>query len=325
MVLATTLSLVAALCYASGWVMQYKEASTEASKLTFSPVLLLRLLRDPLWTLGLVTMIGGNVLQSVALDFGNLALVESILVSSLLFALVLGALWTKQYPDGFEWLGAVGLSVGLALFLSIGAPHKGTQGASELAWAATLVVVGGVSALCLYFGMRYRAVRGPLFAATGGIVFGLQDALTKSVVHQVGHGVSRLLASWEPYGMVTCAIFGLLLAQDAYKSGSLPACLPPLVILEPVVGAAIGVLAFHESLATDFPALMVEGLAICILLSGAVVLSRSPLVRGQIRTPNVTGGPGLTTILKGRRYASTSGTSYGRAASGALQRPRRRN
>lgn len=90
-VLAAALALLAAVVLAVGSVAQQRSASLvpDASARGFR--LVRALSRRPLWWLGIGGDLGGYVLQAAALAVGSLLLVQPLLVTSLLFALPLGA------------------------------------------------------------------------------------------------------------------------------------------------------------------------------------------------------------------------------------------
>ena len=81
---AIVLAVAACLCTATASVCQRKGArSTETAGLDLR--LVFRLARQPVWLLGIASMILGFVFQLTALHFGSLALVQPILAAELLF------------------------------------------------------------------------------------------------------------------------------------------------------------------------------------------------------------------------------------------------
>src|SRR5579875_2419606 len=107
------LSLVAALFFAAGYVLQYHEAHEAPERLFLSPRLLLELAKHKIWLFGIAAMVVGDGLQALALDKGSLAIVEPVLTASLLFALPLSAAWRRETLRRREWLGALAVSAGL--------------------------------------------------------------------------------------------------------------------------------------------------------------------------------------------------------------------
>ena len=81
---AILLAVAACLCTATSSVCQRKGAR-ENQTAGFDPGLIFRLARQPVWLLGVASMILGFVFQLTALHFGDLALVQPILAAELLF------------------------------------------------------------------------------------------------------------------------------------------------------------------------------------------------------------------------------------------------
>ena len=79
----------------------------------------------PAWIAGLLTAGVGLVLHAVALAHGQLAVVQPLLVSGMLFALPVSALLERRRPSGVEWLWALILVAGLAAFLVAARPSAG--------------------------------------------------------------------------------------------------------------------------------------------------------------------------------------------------------
>jgi drug/metabolite transporter (DMT)-like permease len=285
--LAVVLALAAAGCYAVGWVLQQREAAAQAEQPSLSPRLLLHLLRRPLWLLGIVSMVAGNLLQAAALAVGSLTLVEPVLVLSLLFALPLGAAWSRQRLHLGEWAAAVAVSVGVALALVIGGLGGATRVGIPVHWALAGSATSLATAAIVAAGTRVEgAARATLFATAAGMLFGLQDATTKSLFEALkGAEPAAVLTSWQSYAVVLTAVYGLLLSQDAYKSAALPASLPALTVGEPIVGVAVGVAVLGEHVNTSGPALVGELAALVLMVWGTHALAKSPLVLAEQREP----------------------------------------
>src|SRR6478609_5503262 len=102
-----------------------------------------RLIRSPLWVLGMFGDVGAYGLQAAALAFGTLIFVQPLLVCGLLVALPLNAHWTHRRIRGREWLAATVLCASLATFLIEAAPNGGSSEASLASW----VRIGGAVAV----------------------------------------------------------------------------------------------------------------------------------------------------------------------------------
>src|SRR5580692_4946310 len=74
------------------------------------------LLRHPLWLLGWLASCGSLIFQALALHFGPLSLVQPILVTELILALVLRQLWLHQSIRAVTWVAAIATGAGLVIF-----------------------------------------------------------------------------------------------------------------------------------------------------------------------------------------------------------------
>ncbi len=275
------LTLAAALLYAVTSVLQQSAAVEVAHHRSLRPGLLLDLVRRPRWLLGNVAEVGAVALQFVALRRGSLLLVQTLLVSGLLFALPLGAALQHRRLSTTDWLGTVAVVLGLGVFVGVARPSRGRGIASPAGWAAILSLgCGLVVALVVAAPRRPGSGRATFLGAACGVLFGVDAALAKASGHLLNDGVAHAARAWEPYALAALGVLGFLLAQSAFQAGPLAASLPLITALDPVVAALIGVLAFHERLASDAPAVVLQVVAGVAIVAGVWTLARSPLVVG---------------------------------------------
>lgn len=279
--LLVLLGLAAALLLAGGFVLQQHEAAGVPEGAALRPGLLLVLVRRPVWLGGIATMVGGQLLGAVTLGMGSLVVVEPLLATNVLFALPMAALASRRRLSPGDWIGALLVVGGLALFLVGIPPRAGVRigGPSPLAWglvgAAYLIAVCGILLLARGRSPRIRAA---LTAGGAGALFGLQDFFTQRVVLRLDRGLLGLLESWQPYVLLVVAITGLTLAQRAFGLADLSAALPPITLAEPVAGIALSIGALGQALPDRAGLLACAVGGLVIMVTGVVLLTRSPLV-----------------------------------------------
>jgi len=283
MALALALALVASLFFAAAYVLQYHEAHEAPKGLFLSPRLLLELARHRIWVFGILAMFVGNGLQAWALARGSLAVVEPVLTASLLFALPLSAAWRRERLRTMEWTGAVMVSAGLGLLLGVGSPTTGRADMPQYEWMLLTLAAWGLALTLVAAGQRapWPSYKAALIGGGAGVLFGLQDALTRYCLHWFSRDFTHLALSWQPYVLLITAVYGLTLAQSAYEAGSLTAALPPMTVGEPVIGMLIGILALNEQLSNSPVDLFWESFGAAMMIWGAWMLARSPLVVGK--------------------------------------------
>ena len=273
------LSIASAASYGLAAVLQHRAAVVTAPELSMRAGLLLQLARRPLWLLGNALDGVGYLFQFLALRRGALALVEPLLVLSLVFALPFSAYLDHRRASSFEVVSTGVVAAGLALFLGVARPGPGHPDASAQAWAVlTVVVVVGCAVAGLGTLLRTRRRAALLLGTGSGLAFGYVAALTERTGHLLDNGVVHTLASWVPYAMVVAAVAALLLTQSAFKAGDLRLSLPTLTVAQPLVAVAIGLGVFGEKIDLRGLAPLGEGLGLVLVTLGVFALGRSPVI-----------------------------------------------
>lgn len=281
------LGLGAALLLAVGFVVQQHVAAETNVSHRLSPFLLLTLLRRPMWLAGIAAMAAGQALGAAALGEGSLTVIEPLLASNLLFALPLAAAWRRSRPGRREYMGAAMLIVGLAAFVAAAGPSRIQNGpVASSSWVLSGVAILGVVVLLVVVAKRSDAVtEATLLAVAAGSTFGLQDALTERSLLLLDHGLRAMLTSWQPYALITVAIIGLALGQNAFSVAPLPASLPAVTISEPLCGIALGAGLFSEQVRLTPVALVFEALGLAMMVIGVIIVGRSPVITASASSP----------------------------------------
>ena len=237
--LAVVLALVAAALFAVASVAEQRSAATVPDEQAGGLHLIRELVRRRLWWWGLIGDGGGYLVQAAALGVGSLLLVQPLLVSTLLFALPLGARWAGRRLTPSDWCWAVLLAGSLAAFVVAGDPTTGVDRAAPRDWLPTVAALAVLLAAGLVVAARRRGpARAVLLAAGTGFCFGMAAALTKGVVGRLDEGIGAVLGGWETYALVLVSIGGTLLQQSAFQAGELTASLPTMIVGEPLVAVS---------------------------------------------------------------------------------------
>jgi len=276
------LSLASAASYGLAAVLQHQATMKEPPELSLRAGLLVSLAHRPLWLVGNALDGVGYLFQFLALRRGSLALVEPLLVLSLVFALPMGA-WLEHRRASRADIGStVVIAAGLALFLGVARPGIGHPHASGTAWAilsAIIAVVCGALVLGARGGSRRRAA--VLLAAGSGAAFGYVAAVTERTGHILDAGVIHTLATWTPYALLVAGVAALLLTQSAFHAGALRLSLPTLTVVQPLVAVAIGLGFFGERVRSGGVAPVLEVLGLLLVTVGVFLLGRSPLIGAE--------------------------------------------
>lgn len=268
------LCLLGALCYAASSVLEQREAVAAPHHTAMRLGLLTHLLRRPLWLAGNVVGLLGYGFQFLALRRGSLALVQPLLVSGLLFALVGGALSEHRRLTRREWVSTTLVAAGLSLFLVAARPGPGHPRASTAGWLALAALTALAVGVLGLLGHRSRRGRPLYFGAGAGILLGVTAALTERTAHLLNRGLPLLLGDWAPYALLVVGAGGLLLTQSAFQAGELKWSLPALTVLEPLVAILIGQALFGEHIAARGLAPLGEAVGLAMMVAGVLGLSQ---------------------------------------------------
>ncbi|MGI5200764.1 DMT family transporter [Spirillospora sp. CA-108201] len=275
--LGVAVAVVAACLIGLGFVAQQHAAFQEPLGRILHPSLLLDLLHSRLWLGGIALMIAGQLVFAFALDLIGVTQATPVLTVNLVFALIAAHVIYRE-PFGVRaLLGSLMLTGGVALFLGVGRPHGGTPpGTLSFRWLGGAVVLILAALVAVGGGHRDLRVRAMLLASAAGLLFGLQDTLTRSVVLLFGRGIPAAFTTWQPYGLVCVGALALLFAQSAFDAAPLRISLPASTAAEPLTAIALGIAVFGEGIRLSTRDLALEALGLAGMVAGIVVLGRSP-------------------------------------------------
>jgi drug/metabolite transporter (DMT)-like permease len=269
------LALISAFLFAIGTVLQQK-AGMDTLAAGTSSGLLVRMARHRLWLSGIACDIGGFIAQAAALRLGQLAVVQPLLVLSVVFALPLGARLSDQRVGRHEAAAAALVVAALAGFLVIANPSGGRSEAPLDEWVVAAIAC---AAICVPLSLLSRHGAAPrraaLLGAAAGILFALSAALTKSVVDELHLGVGHVITSWEPYALAGVGYVSMTLNQLALNTRALAATIASSTTLDPIVSVALGLTLFDEHLHASGLEAAGGFVALAAALLGVSVLARA--------------------------------------------------
>ncbi|MDX3855131.1 DMT family transporter [Streptomyces sp. AK02-01A] len=264
--LSVLLSLVSAVAYASGAILQERVAANTPDR-PYAP------LRHGMWWAAVALNGVGAILHVAALAYGPLSLVQPLGALTIVFALPMAALFVGRRAGRTAWRGAIMAAVGLAGLLALtgGTDPRSLDGAERLILAGA--TFGGVGLLFLAAQLVGRpAVRSVLLAGAAGAAFGIASVFTKTVAVDWTSDsptvqVPNLLV------IAVLALVGLLLSQASYRGAGLAAPLATVTVVNPVVAAAVGLTLFGEQFRYGVPGTALALCAGAVAAGGLILLT----------------------------------------------------
>ncbi len=281
--------LVAALLLGVGFVLQQYSAEREPESQFLRLRILTDLLRQPRWLLGIGCMIAGYLFAAWSIDHLELTVVEPLLTTYLVWALVLAVPLSRQPVKVAEVVGALILITGVALVsLSRSITPIGLDFGSLSHWYAAAIIAGIAFVAVMIGHRRTGQVRATLTGVGAGLVFGIQDALTRQTLTGLqGNSWTVLFNMWSFYALIGAGIVGIWLMQNAFSAAPLHASLPAIAAGEPLAGIALGIVVFGDRVQVTPGLLAIEAGGIAALIIGVIAVARSSAFSGLRKITDV--------------------------------------
>ncbi|MER7004938.1 DMT family transporter [Dactylosporangium sp. NPDC000555] len=247
---AVVLAVVSAAVFAASAAVQQRAAQRAAPAvrdraLPVRVFLLVRqLIRDRWWLAGWVLSVVAFAAHAAALHLGSLTVVQALLVTQLLFAML-----TVRRPPATAWLGTAAVCAGLALLVFARPAVPQTINRHDVP-PAVGIAAGVMAALIGLAHLLPRKaethVRGALAGVAAGVCTCLTAVFVVLVTDTLAHdGVLALARDWSTLALVASTTASGLLAQDAFAAGSLPTALTAISIADPLASAIFDATVFH--------------------------------------------------------------------------------
>ncbi len=235
------------------------------------------LIRNPLWLFGGIALIAAFVFQAVALHIGTLSVVQTLLMTELVFSLVLRRVWIRQTVSWRAWASALLTGVAVSVFLVAAEPRGGQAVPNSGDWVASILACAGAAGVLALTGTRGSpGRRAILFATSSSVIWALESTFIKAMTDTLTqHGVGGAFLRWPVYAVAVGGVAGTLLTQTALHVGPLRASQPFLVIVDPLVSIVLSVYLFGEYFTSDAVDLTVAAVSFAGLCAGVVLLTRT--------------------------------------------------
>jgi hypothetical protein len=273
---AIAFALLAALCNAVSVLTRHVASTADPDRPT-GLRLVGYLLRNPRWLAGSAAQVGAFAFQAVALQLGQLSVVQPLLVTELVMALVLRREWIRQAVAWAAWAAAAATCAGLAVFIVAAEPRGGHSGPTGGHWAVVVVAyVAVVGLLVILARGGSPARRAALYGVAGGVTWALEATFIKSATNDLAQaGLSGLFTSWPVYAVAVGGAAGVIIEQAALQSGPLRVSQPLLVIIDPILSIALSVWLFGEYFVINPAVLAAAAAGFVVMCGGVVVLSQT--------------------------------------------------
>jgi hypothetical protein len=217
------------------------------------------------------------VFQALALHNGLISVVQPLLVTELVFALVLRRLWIHQRIRSITWWAAALTCLSLALFIAMSEPSGGDVTPTSGAWVSAVATTAGVVGVLSLVGLRGSPVqRAAVLGAATSIMWALVAVFIKAMTDTlVQYGVGGMFTHWPVYALAVSGLMAELLNQVTLHVGPLSVSQPVIVVVDPIVSIALSVWIFAETFSEDALRLAVSAAAFGAMCVSVIVLAHT--------------------------------------------------
>jgi hypothetical protein len=276
-------ALAAAVLYGAGAAVEQRQAAAAPQSSAGRPRLLLLLVRQPLWLLGIGAQVGGFAAHAVALRSGPLATVQMLVAAELVVAVAIVRIRSGRPLTRASWVAALTVVAAIAAFLALTSSGHGHNN-GHAAGHPDYIVAAGLGAIATGCGALAAAAVGLRASGRGravplAVAAGLADAcsavVTMAFSYVVSHGLVAVCTSWTLYALIVVGAGNVLLTQTAYQTGRPMVTLPIIAAVAPLASVAIGMGLLGETPRAGVAGGVAAGMAVLVASIALAYLARS--------------------------------------------------
>jgi hypothetical protein len=260
--------------YSLGVVLQAGDAKRAPHHVHLRIGLARNLAVRPRWLLGTGLSICGWPLQVLALRLAPLVVVQPTLAAGLLVLLVFGQRMLGERAGRREHVAVAAIVLGV-IGVALGAPARSEAHPDDE--TVTLVLVGlGALAMLPYFVSLLRQPPASLTIVGAGLGFAWSGVATKLASDALSQGRLGLAAAWSVATAPASAV-GALSEMSALQKRPAIQVAPVVFVTQTVVPIVLAPLLLESFKATPLAGVPL-GVSLAVLVTGAAMLARSPLL-----------------------------------------------
>lgn len=282
-------AVVASTFYSLGVALQAMDAKEAPAGAHLRLALAVRLIRRSRWLLGTGLSILGWPLQVVALLLAPLVVVQPTLAAGLLVLVLVGERMLGERAGKRERLAILAIVVGVAGAAAVAPARSSGRHAEDL---TLLVVLAGLALVSLSPYILRALGRGvaSVTIVSAGLAYGWSGVATKLASDDLARGHLLVAAGWA-LGTAAASAVGALSEMSALQERPAIQVAPVVFVTQTVVPVALAPVLLGEHFASTALDGAPLALSIAVLILGAALLARSPL---------------LVTLMEGGRSSDSS-------------------
>ncbi len=276
LVLGIMAAVGASALYSLGIALQAMDAKQTPQREYLRLGLALNLIKRGRWLLGTGLSLLGWPLQLVAVSLAPLVVVQPAMATGLLVLLVIGERMLDERAGRREHLAVGAIVVGVLGAALCAPPHTYAQ-ASDTVLAIVLSTLG-LASLLPYIMLRLAHRPPAMLTIVGaGLAYGWTGVATVLASNNLHYGFIWVAVAW---GLATAAVSATAALSEMSALQSRPAIqvAPVVFVIQTAVPVALAPVVLGEHFTETPLSGVLLALSLLILMGGAVILARSPLL-----------------------------------------------
>ncbi len=282
----------ASTLYSLGVAFQAMDAREAPHEEHLRLALARNLVRRSRWLFGTGLSMLGFPLQVVALLLAPLVVVQPAMAVGLLALMFMGERMLGEHAGRYEYAAMGAILVGVLGAALCAPPHSTTTTAEELTVTIVLVALAAAALLPYLLRLLHHPWAG-LTIVCAGLAFAWSGVATKLASDDLSKGHLGLALAWALSTAAASGV-GMLSEMSALQSRPAIQVAPVVFVTQTVVPVALGATLLGE----DFAATPLGGvplaLSLAVLIGGAAMLARSPLLLAMMEAQAVSEESGST-------------------------------
>lgn len=292
LVLGILAAIAALTFYSLGIVYQAIDAKTSPSSEHLRVALLWGLLRRARWLLGTGLSMLGWPLQVIALLLAPLVVVQPALAVGLVVLLFAAQRILGEHAGRYEHVAIGAIVIGVVV-IGVCAPPRSTTHTSEKLTITIVLAVLAAASLLPYVMQLFHRSWASLTMLGAGLAFAWSALATKLAADDLSHGHVGVAIAWG-LSTAVASVVGVLSEMSALQSRPAIQVAPFVFVVQTVVPVVLAPLLLGEFFSQTPYGGVPLAAALALLLAGAVMLARSPL---------------LLALMAGQRAPSNAGAA----------------
>jgi hypothetical protein len=276
LVLGIGAAVGASVFYSLGIALQAMDAKEAPHGDHLRLALVWGLIKRGRWMLGTGLSILGWPLQVIALLLAPLVVVQPALAAGLLVLVFVGQRMLGEHAGAHEYIAMAAIVIGV-IGAGLCAPPRSTGHTSERLTILLVLAVLAAASLLPYVLRAIRRSPASVTIVCAGLAFGWSGIATKLASDDLSHGYFAVAIAW---GLATAAASAVGVLSESSSLQARPAIqvAPVVFVTQTIVPVALAPVLFGERF-SDTPLGGVPlALSLALLIVGAAVLVRSPLL-----------------------------------------------